>query len=98
METIGALVACGASLAIGVILGYRWTLASPWHLITGVMVGEILAGVYFAMSIWAGRHFPGLLDPRLVGLNFMALVVAAGFSGGLGAWFGYRKSMGRGLF
>lgn len=98
METIGALVACGASLAIGLIVGYRWTLAPPWHLIAGVVVGEISAAVYFATSIWAGWAWPGLLDPRLVGLNFMALVIAAAFSGGFGAWFGYRKSMGRGLF
>lgn len=98
METIGALVACGAALVIGLVLGYRWTLGPPWHLIAGVVVGEICAAVYFATSIWAGRNWPGLLDPRMVGLNFMALVIAAAFSGGVGAWFGYRKSMGRGLF
>jgi hypothetical protein len=98
VETIGALVACGAALVIGLVLGYRWTLGSPWHLIAGVLVGETCAAVYFGTSIWVGRNWPGVLDPRLVGLNFMALVIAAAFSGGFGAWFGYRKSMGRGLF
>jgi hypothetical protein len=98
VETIGALVACGAALAIGLVLGYRWTLGPPWHLIAGVVVGEICAAVYFAVAIWVGRAWPGVLEARLVGLHFMVLVIAAAFSGGLGAWFGYRKSMGRGLF
>ena len=39
-----------------------------------------------------------MLDARQVGVNFMVLMIAAGFSGAFGAWFGYRKSMGRGLF
>jgi hypothetical protein len=40
----------------------------------------------------------GMLDPRVVGVHFMALVVAAGICGLIGAWFGYRKAMRGGLF
>jgi len=28
----------------------------------------------------------------------MALIVGAGLCGAIGAWFGYRKAIGRGLF
>jgi hypothetical protein len=46
----------------------------------------------------AGRTWHGLLDPRLIGVHFMALIVGAGLCGAIGAWFGYRKAMGSGLF
>jgi hypothetical protein len=98
VETIGVLVDCGAALVSGLILGYRWTLGAPWHLIAGLIVGEIFAITYFAVAIWAGRHWPGMLEARLVGMSFMALVILAGLCGVLGAWFGYRKSAGRTLF
>jgi hypothetical protein len=98
VETIGALVDCGAALALGFVLGYRWTLGPPWHLIAGFVVGEICAAVYFAAANWIGRAWPETLDARLVGMLFMAVVIVAGPSGLLGAWSGYRKSLGRGLF
>ena len=98
VETIGAIVVCAAALVISLIMGYRWTLGPPWHLIAGVVVGEICAAVYFAVATWVGRAWPGVLDARVVGVHLMVLVLASGFSGGLGAWFGYRKSTGRGLF
>ncbi len=98
METIGAIVDCGAALALGFVLGLRWTLGQPWCVIAGLVVGEICAVVYFIVSIWVGRNWPGLLDARLVGLHFMLLVIVAALFGALGAWFGYRKSLGLGLF
>jgi hypothetical protein len=98
VETIGALVDCGAALLVGVVLGYRWTLGPPWHLAAGLVVGLIWAIVYFAVANWVGGAWPDVLDPRLVGLHFIALVFAAAFLGALGAWFGYRKSFGGGLF
>jgi hypothetical protein len=98
VETIGALIACSAALAIGLVLGYRWRLGSPWHLFAGFVAGEICAAVYFAVANWVGRSSPDLLDPWLVGVNFMVLVIAAAPIGVFGAWFGYRKSLGRSLF
>ena len=58
VETIGALIGCGVALAIGLALGYRWTLGPPWHLIAGVVVGEVCAAVYFAVANWVGRAGP----------------------------------------
>jgi hypothetical protein len=98
VETIGALVACGAALAIGLLLGYRWTLGSPWHLIAGLVMGGACAAVYFALSIWVGRALPGVLEARQVGVHFMVLMIIAPLVCAFGASFGYRKSLGRGLF
>ncbi|HTE81121.1 MAG TPA: hypothetical protein VK634_10585 [Reyranella sp.] len=98
METIGALVGCGAALAIGLVLGYRWTLGPPWHLIAGLVVGAVCAAVYFAVANWVGRAVPGMLDAPQVGVHFMVLMIIAPLTGAFGASFGYRKSLGRGLF
>jgi hypothetical protein len=98
VETIGALVGCGAALAIGLTLGYRWTLGPPWHLVAGLVVGEICAVVVFAAANFVGRAWPGVLEARSVGVHFMALMIVAPLAGALGASFGYRKSLGRGLF
>jgi len=98
VETIGALVDCGAALALGLTLGYRWTLGPPWHLIAALMVGGVCAAVYFALAIWVGRNLPGVLVPRLVGVHFMALMIVAPLVCAFGALFGYRKSLGRSLF
>lgn len=98
METIGALVGCGAALAVGAVLGYRWTLGTPWHLIAGLLVGAACTAIYFVVATWVGRAMPGTLEARQVGVNFMVLMPAAPLVGLMGAWFGYRKSIGRGLF
>ena len=98
METIGALVDCGAALEIGLVLGYRWTLGPPWHLFAGLVVGAVCAAVYFAVANWVGRASPDMLNARLVGVHFMILMIAAPLVGAFGARFGYRKSLGHGLF
>lgn len=98
VETVAAVVACGVALLLGVIAGLRVPLGQPWIVLVGLVVGEVCAGVYLGLANWAYGMWHGLVDPRAVGMHFMALVVAAGLSGAIGAWFGYRKAMGRGLF
>jgi hypothetical protein len=97
-ETVGAVVACVVVLVVAFVVGYRATFGQPWILLVGLLVGEITTGVYFGIANWIGRRMPGLLDARLVGVDFLVLVFAAGLCGVVGAWFGHRKSMGRGLF
>jgi hypothetical protein len=98
VETVAAIVACAVALVLGRIAGLRVPIGHPWIILAGVVVGEVCAAVYLGLANWAGRVWHGLLDPRLVGVHFMALIVAAGLCGAIGAWFGYRKAMGRGLF
>jgi hypothetical protein len=98
VETVAAVVACGVALALGLVAGLRIPVGQPWIVLVGLVVGEVIAGVYLGLANWAGRMWHGLLDPRLVGVHFMVLIVAAGLSGAIGAWFGYRKAMRGGLF
>ena len=98
METVAAVVACGVALVLGLIAGLRIPVGQPWIVLVGLVVGEVCAAVYLGLANWAARMWHGMLDPRLVGVHFMVLVVAAGLCGAIGAWFGYRKAMGRGLF
>jgi hypothetical protein len=98
VETAAAIVACAVALALGLIAGLRVPIGHPWIILVGVGVGEVCAGVYLSLANWAGRTWHGLLDPRPIGVHFMALIVGAGLCGAIGAWFGYRKAMGSGLF
>jgi hypothetical protein len=98
VETIAAIVACGLALVSGYALGLRGPLVQPWNVIAGLVIGEACAGVYLGLANWASRRWSDLLDARLVGMHFMALIVVAGLCGAVGAWFGYRKTLGRGLF
>jgi hypothetical protein len=97
-ETVGAAVALVLVLVVAFVVGYRATFGLPWIVLAGLLVGEMSAGVYFGVANWIGRRMPGLLDARLVGVDFLVLVFAAGLCGAVGAWFGHRKSMGHGLF
>jgi hypothetical protein len=98
VETVAAIVTCGVALVLGVVAGLRIPVGQPWIALVGLVVGEVCAGVYLGLANWAARMWHGLLDPRVVGVHFMVLVVAAGISGLIGAWFGYRKAMRGGLF
>jgi hypothetical protein len=50
------------------------------------------------IALWAGKNWPGALDPRLIGILFMVLLVVATALGAISSWFGYRKSMRGSLF
>ena len=97
-EAVGAIGAGVLTFALSFAVGYRATFAQPWIALLGLVIGEVWAGVYFLASNWIGRNMPGLLDARLVGVDFMVLVFAGGLCGLVGAWFGHRKSIGLGLF
>jgi hypothetical protein len=98
VETLAAVAACVVALLLSFVFGRRAMVGQPWVVVAGLVLGEVCAGIYLGLANWAGRTWSGLLDPRLVGVHFMALIVVAGICGVLGAWFGYRKSLGRGLF
>src|SRR3954463_4597026 len=98
VETVAAGIDCVIALVLGVIAGLRIPIGQPWIVLGGLVLGEVCAGIYLGLANWAARAGYGTLDPRAVGVHFMALIVAAGLCGAIGSWFGYRKAMGRGLF
>jgi hypothetical protein len=97
-EAVGAAGAGVLAFIVAFVVGYRATFGQPWISLIGLVIGEVCAGVYFGVANYIGRSNPGLLDARLVGIYFLALVFAAGLCGFVGAWFGHRKSIGLGLF
>lgn len=98
LEAVGAVAAGVLTLLVTFVVGYRATFGQPWVSLVGLVVGLICAGVYFCVANWVGRNNPGMLDARLVGIDFLVLVFAAALCGLVGGWFGYRKSTGLGLF
>ena len=98
LEAGGALGAGVLAFVMAFVVGYRATFGQPWISLLGLAIGEVCAGVYFLAANWVGRNMPGMLDARLVGVDLLVLVVAAGLLGIVGAWFGHRKSIGLGLF
>lgn len=64
----------------------------------GAAGGVLVAAAYFALGIWVGETWPHILQPRRVGLYSAGLVVGGALCGGIGSWFGYRKSLGAKLF
>jgi hypothetical protein len=98
VESVGALLACGAAGALGFFAGGRWAPGPVLGAIMGVPLGAVFAAVYFALALWVGETWPDLLDARLVGLISAALVIAGAACGAIGAVFGYRKSLGASLF
>jgi len=97
-EAVGAAGAGVLAFIVAFVVGYRATFGQPWISLAGLAIGEVGACVYFGVANYVGRSNPGLLDARLVGIYFLALVFAAGLCGVVGAWFGHRKSIGLGLF
>ena len=97
-EAVGALGAGVLAFVLAFVVGHRATFGQPWISLLGLVIGEVCAGVYFLAANWVGRNMPGMLDARLVGVDLMVLVIAAGLLGIVGAWFGHRKSIGLGLF
>jgi hypothetical protein len=72
---------------------WRW---ASWP--AAAALGFLSAGLYFTLALPVARASPQLLDARLVGLHFLALLVVGAAFGALGAVFGYRKSLGVRLF
>jgi hypothetical protein len=98
LEAVGAVAAGVLALVVTFVVGYRATFGQPWVSLVGLVVGVVCAGVYFGVANWVGRTYPGMLDARLVGIDFLVLVFVAALCGLAGSWFGYRKSTGLGLF
>ncbi len=98
METVGAILASGLAGVLGFVAGGRWAPNPFLGALFGLPLGIVSAGIYFALALGVAEAWPQLLDARLVGLHFLALLVVGAMCSGLGAVFGYRKSLGARLF
>lgn len=98
METIGAIIACAVAGILGYSAGTRWAPSPFVGALMGMPVGALVAPAYFVLALVVGNVQPHLLDAHLIGLLSLALVIAGAVCGAIGAWFGYRKSLGASLF
>lgn len=99
METVGAILASILAGLLGFCAGKRWApTPSVGVLLFGIPMGAVAAGLYVASALFVAEAWPDLLDARSVGLHGLALLFIGAICGGLGAVFGYRKSLGARLF
>jgi hypothetical protein len=98
VEILGAILACIAAGSLGFFAGGHWGPGPLAGAFLGIPLGALVAPLYFILALMIGETLPGALDARLIGLFSMGLVIAGATCGAIGAWFGYRKSMGARLF
>jgi hypothetical protein len=98
VEAVGAILACGAAGSLGFFAGGHWAPGPLLGAFIGIPFGAVFAVVYFVLALWVGETWPQSLDAHLVGIISAVLVIAGGTCGGVGAVFGYRKSLGASLF
>ena len=98
METVGAIVACGAAAAFGYPAGMHWARDGAWCVLIGIVVGAACALGYLVALLWVGELFPHSLDGYGLGVRFLVLLPVVPLFAVPAAWFGYRKSLGISLF
>jgi len=93
VEIVGAILACGAAVVLGIGAGRRWAWDAGWSVIIGIAVGVFCAFVYFGVLLAIGILWPSSLDAHSLGVDFLVLMAVAPLFGAPAAWFGYRKSV-----
>jgi hypothetical protein len=98
VEAAAAILGCLVAGAFGFYVGGRLAPGPFLGAIMGAAAGVLVAAAYFALGLWIGETWPNVLHPRRVGLWSAGLVLGGMVSGAIGAWFGYRKSLGARFF
>ncbi len=83
METIAALVAAGAAFGASYLIGRSLTASSLLVALGGLLWGVGFAVLFFVATVTVGHLTPGLFEPWLLGVHFIALIVAAPLGGAL---------------
>lgn len=82
----------------GFAAGGRWAPGPVIGALFGIPIGMFFAAAYFTLALWVAQTWPQLLQAHRVGLCAMGVLVVGAIAAALGAWFGYRKSLGANLF
>jgi hypothetical protein len=77
METITALVACGAAFALAYYFGYGRAQTTFIAAILGAVCGIGFAVVFFALTLAVAILLPDTFDARTLGIHFTRLLVLA---------------------
>lgn len=77
METITALVACGAAFALSYYLGHSRAPTTFIAALLGAVNGIGFAVVFFALTLAVTILLPDTFDARTLGVHFTRLLVLA---------------------
>lgn len=92
MESITALVACGAAFALSYYFGYGRAPTTFIAAVLGAVSGIGFAVVFFALTLAVTIVLPGTFDGRTLGVYFVRLLVLAPIGAAVIAAFAHRFS------
>lgn len=95
MESITALVTCGAAFAFSYYIGYGRAPSWPAALLLGATSGIGFAVLFFVITIAVAGTLPGIFDARTLGRHLILLVAVAPLGAAAVAVFAYRHAMSR---
>ena len=98
METAGGFLCCAVALVLGIYIGRRWASGAEWAVLVGFVIGAVCVAFYLIVTSSIGMLWPETLDAHVLGLHLIVVGMASPVCGALGALFGYRRSIGQGLF
>ena len=98
MESITALVACGAAFALSFYLGYGRAPSLLAAAMLGAVSGIGFAVIFFAMTIAVAGTLPGIFDARTLGQHLILLGMAAPLGAAAVPMFAHRYAMSRSRF
>lgn len=81
METVTALVAAGAAFGLSYLIGRSLTASFLLVALGGLLAGVGFAVLFFVSTVTVGHIMPNLFEPWLLGVHFIALIVAAPLGG-----------------
>jgi hypothetical protein len=98
VEFVAAILACVIAALCGFVAGGRWSPGPLVGALFGIPIGLFFAAAYFTLALWVAQTWPHLVQAHRVGLCAMGVLVVGAIVAAIGAWFGYRKSLGASLF
>lgn len=81
METVTALVAAGAAFAASYLIGRSLTASLLLVMLGGLLAGASFAVLFFVSTVTVGHMMPGLFEPWLLGVHFIALAIVVPLGG-----------------
>jgi hypothetical protein len=81
VETTTALVAAGAAFGLSYMIGRSITLSMLLVSLGGLVSGLAFAILFFVAAVTVGHFIPGLLEPWMIGVHFIALAAIAPLGG-----------------
>ena len=94
MDTVSALLTCAAAAGVGFYVGLHWAPDVIWSAVFGAVAGELCAIAYWCLALFLATMVPdAAVSARVVGLDFLILVIATPVCGAIAGVLGYRRTL-----